>query len=87
MPEFSLTAIALGGAFGSVSRFLVAQEMGHPLRDILTYGTLALNVHGSQTLDWLDTNFLDRPGIISALRLGIIVRFFMRLYHFFDFKL
>ena len=28
MSEFSLMAIALGGAFGSVSRFLVAQEMG-----------------------------------------------------------
>ena len=44
MSEFSLMAIALGGAFGSVSRFLVAQEMGRRFGDFLPYGTLAVNV-------------------------------------------
>jgi len=58
MSELSLLAIALGGAFGSVSRFLVAREMGRRLGDFLPYGTLAVNVIGSLALGWLATVFL-----------------------------
>tara|TARA_B100001250_G_scaffold282597_1_gene244784 strand:- start:378 stop:758 length:381 start_codon:yes stop_codon:yes gene_type:complete len=75
MSEFSLMAIALGGAFGSVSRFLVAQEMGRRFGDFLPYGTLAVNVLGSLALGWLVTIFLDHPEINSAIRLGIAVGF------------
>ena len=75
MSEISLLAIALGGACGSVSRFLVAREMGRRLGDFLPYGTLAVNVLGSLVLGWLATVFLDRPEINSALRLGIAVGF------------
>jgi len=75
MSEISLLAIALGGACGSVSRFLVAREMGRRLGDFLPYGTLAVNVLGSLALGWLATIFLDRPEINSALRLGITVGF------------
>ncbi len=75
MSELSLLAIALGGAFGSVSRFLVAREMGRRLGDFLPYGTLAVNVIGSLALGWLATVFLDRPEINNALRLGIAVGF------------
>ncbi len=75
MSEISLLAIALGGACGSVSRFLVAKEMGRRLGDFLPYGTLAVNVLGSLALGWLATVFLDRPEINSALRLGIAVGF------------
>ncbi|MED5515683.1 MAG: fluoride efflux transporter CrcB [SAR324 cluster bacterium] len=75
MSEFSLMAIALGGAFGSVSRFLVAQEMGRRFGDFLPYGTLTVNVLGSLALGWLVTIFLDHPEINSAIRLGIAVGF------------
>ncbi|MDP7439529.1 MAG: fluoride efflux transporter CrcB [SAR324 cluster bacterium] len=75
MSEISLLAIALGGACGSVSRFLVAREMGRRLGDFLPYGTLAVNVLGSLALGWLATVFLDRPEINNALRLGIAVGF------------
>ena len=75
MSEISLLAIALGGACGSVSRFLVGREMGRRLGDFLPYGTLAVNVLGSLALGWLATVFLDRPEINSALRLGIAVGF------------
>jgi len=75
MSEISLLAIALGGACGSVSRFLVTREMGRRLGDFLPYGTLAVNVLGSLALGWLATVFLDRPEINSALRLGIAVGF------------
>ena len=75
MSELSLLVIALGGAFGSVSRFLVAREMGRRLGDFLPFGTLFVNVLGSLALGWLATVLLDRPEINSALRLGIAVGF------------
>ena len=75
MSELSLLAIALGGAFGSVSRFLVAREMGHRLGNFLPFGTLIVNVLGSLALGWLATVLLARPEINTALRLGIAVGF------------
>ena len=75
MSELSILAIAIGGAFGSVSRFLVAREMGRQLGNFLPYGTLVVNVLGSLALGWLATVFLDRPEINIALRLGIAVGF------------
>ena len=75
MSELSILAIAIGGAFGSASRFLVAREMGRLLGNFLPYGTLVVNVLGSLALGWLATVFLDRPGINIALQLGIAVGF------------
>ena len=75
MSELSFLAIGLGGALGSVSRFLVAREMGRRLGDFLPFGTLVVNVLGSLALGWLTTILLDRPEINSALRLGIAVGF------------
>ena len=75
MSELSILAIAIGGAFGSVSRFLVAREMERLLGNFLPYGTLVVNVLGSLALGWLATVFLDRPEINIALRLGIAVGF------------
>ena len=75
MSELSILVIAIGGAFGSVSRFLVAREMGRLLGNFLPYGTLVVNVLGSLALGWLATFFLDRPEINIALRLGIAVGF------------
>ena len=75
MSEFTFLAIAFGGGFGSVSRFILSREMGLRLGDFLPYGTLAVNVIGSLALGWLATIFLDRPEINGALRLGITVGF------------
>ncbi len=75
MSELSILAIAIGGALGSVSRFLVAREMGRLLGNFLPYGTLVVNVLGSLALGWLATVFLARPEINIALRLGIAVGF------------
>jgi len=55
MSELSILAIAIGGAFGSVSRFIVAREMGRLLGSFLPYGTLVVNVLGSLALGWLAT--------------------------------
>jgi len=73
--DLSIVAIAVGGGCGSVSRFLVAREMGRLLGNFLPYGTLVVNVLGSLVLGWLATVFLDRPEINIALRLGIAVGF------------
>ena len=75
MPDLSIAAIAVGGGFGSVARFLIAREMERWLGNFLPYGTLAVNVLGSLALGWLSTVFLDRPEINIALRLGIAVGF------------
>ena len=75
MTDFSIVAIAVGGGFGSVSRFLLAREMGRLLGNFLPYGTLVVNVLGSLALGWLATVFLARPEINIALRLGIAVGF------------
>jgi len=75
MSELSFLAIAIGGAGGSVARFLLAREMGYWLGNFLPYGTLAVNVLGSFVLGWLATVFLDRPEINSALQLGVTVGF------------
>ena len=87
MSELSILAIAIGGAFGSVSRFLVAREMGRLLGNFLPYGTLFVNVLGSLALGWLATVFLDRPEINIALRLGIAVGFFGAFTTFSTFSL
>ena len=75
MSELSLLAIGIGGALGSVSRFLVAREMGHRLGNFLPFGTLIVNVLGSLALGWLASVLLARPEINIALRLGIAVGF------------
>ena len=75
MSELSILAIAIGGALGSVSRFLVAREMGRLLGNFLPYGTLVVNVLGSLALGWLAMVFLDRQEINIARRLGIAVGF------------
>ena len=75
MSELSFLAIAIGGGFGSVARFLLAREMERWLGNFLPYGTLAVNVLGSFVLGWLATIFLDRLGINSALQLGLTVGF------------
>ena len=75
MSELTIAAIAVGGGCGSVARFIVAREMERCLGNFLPYGTLIVNVLGSLALGWMATDFLDRPEINIALRLGIAVGF------------
>ena len=50
MSELSFLAIAIGGGYGSVARFLLARKMGRWLGNFLPHGTLAVNVLGSFVL-------------------------------------
>ena len=45
--------IAIGGGFGSLTRIVIAKEIGHWLGNFLPYGTLVVNVLGSLALGWL----------------------------------
>ena len=75
MAEFSFLAIAIGGALGAVTRFVISREMGNLFGTFLPYGTLTVNVAGSLALGWFATSFLDRSEINSAIRLGLTVGF------------
>lgn len=63
-------AVALGGAFGSVLRFLLTQAMP-PAAGRIPYGTLFVNVSGSLLMGFLFVLFLDRGD--SVWRSGILV--------------
>jgi CrcB protein len=71
-----LIAIAFGGAFGAVFRFLVASGVYHWLGRDFPYGTLAVNVLGSFLLG-LSTEALivQRIAIGSDYRAAILVGF------------
>ena len=75
MTEFSFIAIAIGGGFGSVARFVISREMGSWLGSYLPFGTLTVNVLGSLAFGWFTVVFLQRQEINSALRLGLTVGF------------
>ena len=73
--EWSLLAIAMGGGFGAVARFLVSREMDRWLGSSLPYGTLIVNGLGSWLLGFLAVYMLDRMEVHPALRLGVSVGF------------
>ena len=73
--EFAYPLACSFAESGSVSKFLVAQEMGRRFGNFLPYGTFAVSVIGALALGWLATIFIDRSEINSAHRLGIIVGF------------
>ena len=64
-------AVALGGAIGSVGRFLLGRVMQEP-SGAFPRGTLLINVLGSLALGFL-ARTLDRPDMSPAVRLGMTV--------------
>jgi CrcB protein len=65
-----LTTIALGGALGSVLRYLMAVSL-RPVSPAWPLGTLAVNVIGSLAIGFLWAWFAARPAS-DAVRLGLI---------------
>ncbi len=62
----SLTQVALGGAIGSVLRFLIVVAVGAPL------ATLAINVAGSFAIGVLFVLLAGRPGLSPLLMTGVL---------------
>ncbi len=71
-----LIAVALGGAFGAVVRFLVSTGLYHWLGRGFPYGTLAVNVVGSFLIGLLtEALILQRVAITLEYRAAILVGF------------
>ncbi len=70
-----LLAIALGGAFGAVSRFLVSTGVYRLAGRDFPYGTLAVNVLGSLLMGFLYILLIERATLGAEWRAGLLVGF------------
>ncbi len=71
MTVAAIASIALGGAAGSVLRYVLNRWVGQP--DGLPLGILVVNLSGTLALGLVATLFLDRLGVPDNLRLAITV--------------
>ncbi len=70
-----LLAIALGGALGSLARFMTSQGMHALLGKGFPYGTLTVNVLGSLLFGVLFVLLLERWPVSADLRAFLMVGF------------
>ncbi len=71
MTMAAVVSIALGGAAGSVLRYLLNRWVGQP--DGLPLGILVVNLSGTLALGLVATLLLERLGVPDNLRLAITV--------------
>ena len=67
----AIASIALGGAAGSVLRYVINRWIGQP--DGLPLGILVVNLSGTLVLGLVATLFLERLGVSDNMRLAITV--------------
>ena len=73
--KLNLLIIALGGALGAVSRFLLGNGVSRALGSSLPYGTFVINIVGCFAMGLLMTIIVDREMIPAAWRLFLCVGF------------
>ena len=71
----NLLIIALGGALGAVSRFLLGNAVSRALGSFLPYGTFVINIVGCFAMGLLMTIIVDREMLPTAWRLFLCVGF------------
>ncbi|MGM9529582.1 MAG: fluoride efflux transporter CrcB [Phascolarctobacterium sp.] len=71
----SLVIVALGGALGAVSRFLMGNAISKAVGSALPYGTFGINVVGCFAMGLLMTVIVDRELLPVAWRLFLCVGF------------
>ena len=71
----NLMMIALGGALGAVSRFLLGNAVSKAIGSALPYGTFVINVIGCFAMGLLMTLIVDREMLPAAWRLFLCVGF------------
>ena len=71
----NLMMIALGGALGAVSRFLLGNAVSKAVGSALPYGTFVINVAGCFAMGLLMTIIVDRELLPGAWRLFFCVGF------------
>lgn len=69
----NLLIIALGGALGAVSRFLLGNAVSRAIGSALPYGTFMINVIGCFAMGLLTTIIVDRELLPAAWRLFLCV--------------
>ena len=73
--KLNLLIIALGGALGAVSRFLLGNGVIRALGSALPYGTFVINIVGCFAMGLLMTIIVDREMLPAAWRLFLCVGF------------
>lgn len=75
MSPLALVAIAVGGAIGSVARFLTSVSVGHVVGTAFPWGTLAVNIVGSFVIGALTGLMAFRWNVTPELRMLLITGF------------
>ena len=65
--------VAIGGAIGSVLRYLIQAQSMHWFGASFPYGTLIVNVVGSLLIGFLSFLFLERITVSEEVRFAILV--------------
>ena len=73
--RMNLVIIALGGALGAVSRFLLGNAVSKAMGSALPFGTFVINVAGCFAMGLLMTLIVDRELLPAAWRLFLCVGF------------
>lgn len=71
--SMNLLLIALGGALGAVSRFLLGNAVSRSVGSTLPYGTFVINIIGCFAMGLLMTIIVDRELLPAAWRLFLCV--------------
>lgn len=72
-PPNHILAIAIGGALGSVLRYVLSTSVQNALGRDFPYGTLLVNLVGCLAMGMLFTVFLERAMHESAWRAGLVI--------------
>ena len=75
MDGMNLLLIAVGGAMGAVSRFLLGNAVRKAMGRALPFGTFVINVAGCFAMGLLMTLIVDRELLPAAWRLFLCVGF------------
>jgi len=71
----SFLFIAIGGAFGAVSRYLVDTWVSEQTMSSFPWGTFVVNISGSFVLGLLSALAIDRSVLPADIRLPVLVGF------------
>lgn len=66
-------AVAMGGAIGSVLRYLIQTQSTHWFGSAFPYGTLLVNVAGSLLIGFLSFILLERVVVSEEMRFAVLV--------------
>ena len=75
MSAYKLLLIGIGGAIGSIARYVTVKLVDDKLNSVLPYGTLAVNVIGSFLLGMIYMVALRKAGLTENGRLFLGVGF------------